>query len=405
MKAIKEIPSQISNLQSTLLLASDRKFTGKLKLNLLQQQQFDLYFNLGRLTWANGGNHPNRRGYRLLSPYYQMICSKGLQLSSADIHQCQDYYLLTILVKEQKLHLEQIIKLIRLNLTEVLFDIYQVLNRIDQNQNNYYAIEEVFQLQWKPSVRPCKQGILPPWCMLEAEAILNYTQQSWENWSRAGLSSYSPNLAPILQYKSLLEKQTSPVVYQNLVKLINGKRTLRDIAHLMKQDATKVTKSLLPYIRQKLIILNKIPDFSTPITGRIHQQTQPPKKTKPVRNKPPLVICIDDNFQTCKIMEAMLKADSYRCITIQDAVQALPTLLKHKPDVIFLDLVMPIANGYEICAQIRRISIFQDIPIIILTGSDGIVDRVRAKMVGATDFLPKPIDPQRVKSKLRKYAH
>ena len=71
-------------------------------------------------------------------------------------------------------------------------------------------------------------------------------------------------------------------------------------------------------------------------------------------------------------------------------------LLEQKPDLIFLDLVMPIANGYEICSQIRRISAFKDTPIIILTSNDGIVDRVRARMVGATDFLAKPIEREKV---------
>jgi chemotaxis family two-component system response regulator PixG len=81
----------------------------------------------------------------------------------------------------------------------------------------------------------------------------------------------------------------------------------------------------------------------------------------------------------------------------------LPLLLQHKPQFIFLDLVMPVANGYEVCGQIRKISLFQDIPVVILTGNDGIVDRVRAKLVGATDFLGKPIDEERVLAAIRKY--
>ena len=86
-------------------------------------------------------------------------------------------------------------------------------------------------------------------------------------------------------------------------------------------------------------------------------------------------------------------------------MQALPLLLQHKPDAIFLDLVMPVANGYEICAQIRRISLFKNTPVIILTGNDGIVDRVRAKIVGATDFLPKPILAQKVLAALLKHLN
>jgi len=78
-------------------------------------------------------------------------------------------------------------------------------------------------------------------------------------------------------------------------------------------------------------------------------------------------------------------------------------LLEQRLSLIFLDLVMPIANGYEICAQIRRTSIFKDMPVIIVTGNDGIVDRVRAKIVRSTDFLAKPIDTNKVLTILQKY--
>jgi chemotaxis family two-component system response regulator PixG len=102
-------------------------------------------------------------------------------------------------------------------------------------------------------------------------------------------------------------------------------------------------------------------------------------------------------------MELILTKAGYQFLGIQDSVQVLPALLEHKPDLIFLDLVMPVANGYEVCSQIRRISLFKNTPVVILTGNDGIVDRVRAKMVGSTDFLGKPIEAERVLAVLRKY--
>jgi two-component system, chemotaxis family, response regulator PixG len=95
-------------------------------------------------------------------------------------------------------------------------------------------------------------------------------------------------------------------------------------------------------------------------------------------------------------MERILTEAGYGFVGIQDSIQALPTLIERKPSLIFLDLVMPVANGYEICAQIRRVSQFKDIPIVILTSNDGIIDRVRAKMVGSSGFLAKPVDADKV---------
>lgn len=64
---------------------------------------------------------------------------------------------------------------------------------------------------------------------------------------------------------------------------------------------------------------------------------------------------------------------------------------------------MPYTSGYEICAQLRKISFFAKTPIIILTGSNGIFDRTRAKVVGSTDFLNKPIVVDQVMAMLNKY--
>ena len=115
------------------------------------------------------------------------------------------------------------------------------------------------------------------------------------------------------------------------------------------------------------------------------------------------IACIDDSPQVCALMSDLLTAAGYRPLCIQDSTRALTTLLEHKPSLVFLDLIMPVANGYEICAQIRRIATFKDMPIVILTGNDGIIDRVRARVVGATDFLGKPIETGKIQAMLDKY--
>ncbi|MCG8367881.1 MAG: response regulator, partial [Pseudanabaenales cyanobacterium] len=83
--------------------------------------------------------------------------------------------------------------------------------------------------------------------------------------------------------------------------------------------------------------------------------------------------------------------------------QALMGLLEHRPTLIFLDLAMPIVNGYELCAQIRRVSTFKNTPIIIVSSNDGVVDRIQAKNVGASDFLAKPIRLKNVQAILQRH--
>lgn len=110
----------------------------------------------------------------------------------------------------------------------------------------------------------------------------------------------------------------------------------------------------------------------------------------------PLIIYIDDSPMDSKIMGDILQNSGFRFRNIQESTHALPLLIEHKPQLIFLDLVMPVANGYEICAQVRRVSLFKDIPIVIVTSNDTLSDRVRAKMVGASGFIAKPIQQDKV---------
>ena len=61
-----------------------------------------------------------------------------------------------------------------------------------------------------------------------------------------------------------------------------------------------------------------------------------------------------------------------------------------------MDINMPELNGYDLCSLLRKSERFKDIPIVMLTGRDGMIDRVRAKLVGATDYLTKPCDPNKL---------
>ncbi|MBD2451531.1 response regulator [Nostoc sp. FACHB-152] len=130
-------------------------------------------------------------------------------------------------------------------------------------------------------------------------------------------------------------------------------------------------------------------------------QTAPPAAIIDVSR--PLVACVDDSPTICRSLEEILSQQGYRFVGIQDSLTAVLKLIKSKPDFIFLDLLMPKVNGYEICSQIRKTPSLKDVPVVILTGKDGIVDRMRAKLVGATDFLGKPVESEKVLNVLHKY--
>jgi len=369
---------------------SRERFNGKLHVKSNRGHQWILYFFQGNLIWGTGGSHPARRWRRHLLQDCRDI-PYSAALSETDDMESGQYQDLRILVKRQQLAQKQVVAICENTLAEVLFDIIQE--------------SSVQQLSYTSH----QQNVLElPLTIIASEAALKPPIAAWQSWQDAGLAGYSPNLAPVLQQPEQLRQLTPPAVYQNFVTLLTGSQTLRDLAVQMKQDLLLLTRSLIPYIRPGIIKLISVPDLLPPTPQKqagystaTNKATPTPPQTKQEPN--PLVACVDDSIQTCQMMEQIFTAEGFRFISIQNPLEALTALVAQKPDLIFLDLMMPAINGYEICAKLRRVSAFANTPIIILTGSDGLVDRVRANQVGATDFFTKPIDAQKVLAVPHKY--
>ena len=371
-------------------------FTGRLDVKT-SSQQWSLYLYVGRLTWAGGGPHPMRRWHRYLTQHCPQVNPHSISVRAIDELQCRDFHSLSALVKRQQITAEQAVAVTRSTVSEVLFDIIQQ--------------EETRPVSFQFDSEDLLDNSL---ALVNAEQLLSEIQQTWNAWRALGLADHSPNLAPSLRNLEQLQQHTSEKVYKMLVSLVDGKRTLRDLAVLTKQDLLQISRVLVPLYRKGLVALNKTPDLAIAPSARsilpsseplpsgisIPRGVSPPPK--PAADTP-LIACIDDSPRECQVMERILLDAGYRFVGIQDSIQALPTLIEQKPSVIFLDLVMPVANGYEICAQIRRISQFKNVPIVILTSNDGIIDRVRAKMVGSSGFLAKPVDAEKVLAIVQKY--
>jgi two-component system, chemotaxis family, response regulator PixG len=378
-------------------LRSRMHFSGRLDVST-SGQKWSLYLYMGRLIWATGGPHPRRRWHRHLTQHCPQLSPSAIALPPTDDDPCQDYDALAALVKRQQVSPEQAVAVIRNTVIDVLFDIIQQ--------------EETKPVTFKSDASDMLEASL---ALLNAEQLLAEVQQQWNAWRSLGLADHSPNLAPVLRHPEQLPEHAPEKVHKMLVSLVDGRRTLRDLAMLMKQDFIQMTRVLVPLYRRGLIGLTKIPDLTPP--GAPRSASSPTSgiptsgtstsgivSSPPITgsNSAPIVACIDDSLRECQIMERILTEAGYQFVGIQDSVQALPTLIEKKPGLIFLDLVMPIANGYEICSQIRRVSTFKDVPIVILTSNDGIIDRVRAKFVGSSGFLAKPVDADRVLAIARK---
>lgn len=117
----------------------------------------------------------------------------------------------------------------------------------------------------------------------------------------------------------------------------------------------------------------------------------------------PLVMLIDDDPMLGRLLKPLVHRLGCRFCHIMDATRALAAAIEQRPELILLDLVMPIANGYEICAQLRRVKALEQVPIAIVTSNRGAIDRVRAKLSGASAFVAKPLRSDRIAPLIQQY--
>ncbi|NJP08754.1 MAG: response regulator [Leptolyngbyaceae cyanobacterium RU_5_1] len=369
--------NDIDDLAQHIQICSQKQFTGRLDLKThgSQTPQWSLFFQLGRLTWSAGEVHPIRRWSRQLFQHCPQLTIGPVQRGANQL-QCLDYDSLIGLVRQGKVQQRHLAKIVTSNIAEILFDIIQVSHQLR------HRLE--IQVVYRQLSQDVLSSMLVPF---SADQSWQQTSQAWDAWQQAGLVGFSPNLAPVIWDANELRQQTSLFTYHNLTTLADGNWTLRDLAVKLKQPLLPLTKSIMPYVHQGimgLVQIGDIPYFIESVSG-------------------PLIAYIEDSRFDSGTMSHILAQAGYRFINIRESTQALPMLLEHKPDLIFLDLLMPVANGYEVCAQIRRVSAFKDTPVVIVTSCDGIVDRVRAKLVGSSGFLAKPIDQEKVLAVLQQY--
>ncbi len=377
-----------SNNKLFKLLLNDlpNQFTGKLEVKS-SRQSWTVFFCIGHIAWAIGGAHYNRRFHKIWRQFCSNISLDKIKFREGDYAICYYYHIMSVLSRRKSLTPSQTKAVVLGNLKEVLFDIIQ-----EQSQQ---------ELTYNLSDAGLDKSLILMSTVIRVETILPPIHKLWLEWEKSNLAPYSPNLVPVITKAKQLQKVAKQNSYNTITKLVDGKHSLRETAALVNKDLRQLTLFLMPYIRNKLIDLQEVPDKkrlegSPGLEPDIDTETSP---TKP----PALIACVDDSKEMCYLLEKIIKKGGYRFLAIQDSIKALVMIIEAKPDLIFLDLMMPIANGYEICTQLRRVPMFENTPIVILTGSDGVVDRVRAKMVGATGYLTKPVEPKKVLPLVKRY--
>ena len=106
------------------------------------------------------------------------------------------------------------------------------------------------------------------------------------------------------------------------------------------------------------------------------------------------VMVIDDSKTIRRSAETLLKKAGCEVVTAIDGFEALAKITEHKPDIIFVDIMMPRLDGYQTCALIKNNQTFKGTPVIMLSSKDSIFDRARGRIVGSEEYLTKPFSKE-----------
>ncbi len=275
------------------------------------------------------------------------------------------------------------------------------------------------QWQWHPEKVVATATTRNSASRLDLSKLLEYYQQRLKIWQKFITIVQSPHQRPYLVSQGYLAKRVaagtlSPTALGQIAQLMQG-ISLRELARLLKQDELKLVQLLIPYIRESVMCLRDpvdtfkqlplIPEpelteisISNELTnsGDITSSSSTAKTSK--------IACIDDSLFILDEMEKILGRNSQYSLTkIEDPVKAAAMIFRLKPDLILMDITMPDINGYKLCRLFRSSAAFEATPIIMVTGNKGLIDKARAKLVGATDYLTKPFSAHELLELVEKY--
>lgn len=220
---------------------------------------------------------------------------------------------------------------------------------------------------------------------LDLEAILTVFQNRVKIWQKFNPLIKSPHQRPYIF--SQVSEDSSPPALIKLSKLLRG-MSIRQLALVLNQDELKIAELLYPFIQRGDICLRNPSEsyLKLPVIPQPCQEAKPSVTiTKTFK-----VACVDDSPTILDEMNRFLSHSEYQVTKIDDPVKAASMLFRLKPDLILMDITMPEISGYKLCGLLRNSIALREVPIIMVTGRSGLIDKARARAAGATDYLVKP---------------
>ena len=117
------------------------------------------------------------------------------------------------------------------------------------------------------------------------------------------------------------------------------------------------------------------------------------------------VMVIDDSKTIRRTAETLLRREGAEVVTAVDGFEALAKIADQKPQIIFVDIMMPRLDGYQTCALIKNNQVFRNTPVIMLSSKDGLFDKARGRIVGSEQYVTKPFTREELLDAIRTHVN
>ncbi len=117
------------------------------------------------------------------------------------------------------------------------------------------------------------------------------------------------------------------------------------------------------------------------------------------------VLIIDDSKTIRRSAENLLTKEGYDVVTASDGFDALAKIANARPEIIFVDIIMPRLDGYQTCALIKNNSEFKTTPVVMLSSKDGLFDKAKGRIVGSDQYITKPFGRDELLDTIRTLVH
>lgn len=206
----------------------------------------------------------------------------------------------------------------------------------------------------------------------ELEPLLQQAAERRDQWAEIELAIPTVRAIPVVNWERMGRCKITEEQKQKLHTLTKDGQALKEIADKLCKDPLEVAQLFATWVKKGLVTL----------------QTPPGAELRPCRTT--TILAVDDSIVMQEVLRQVLP--NYRVMTTGNPSDLLSLLFQHRPDLLVMDVTMPGIDGLELCRIVRNLDDFKTIPVIMLTARDGLFDRIKGKLSGATVYLTKPID-------------